>query len=243
MYVRLTYYMSRDSIIPHRVERLNAQSGCDGVHRVLLLNDQNRKVTATRRDDEWKSCTGHSVLWCPSPFVRSTTSQSQRTNERVEYVYSTKHSTPTTSGPWLHKELSSLVYIFIYLNFPHLTTFYFPLTCPPNNRRFVGPFQIAPVSLIRLDHPTASTMLYLYFPFLCAGRLIYLYSVCEKVESTSGRSRRSSLSNPTCRYEHISSPPQSTGRRTNAYLVTYSVYVCICESWFPIMISYWVTDR
>lgn len=81
-----------------------------------------------RRDDEWKSCTGHSVLWCPSPFVRSTTSQSQRTNERVEYVYSTKHSTPTTSGPWLHKELSSLVYIFIYLNFPHLTTFYFPLT-------------------------------------------------------------------------------------------------------------------
>lgn len=179
MYVRLTYYMSRDSIIPQRVERLNAQSGCDGVHRVLLLNDQNRKVTATRRDDEWKSCTGHSVLWCPSPFVRSTTSQSQRTNERVEHVYSTKHSTPTTSGPWIHKELSSLVYIFIYLNFPHLTTFYFPLTCPPNNRRFVGPFQIAPVSLIRLDHPSIHYALLVLSISVCRTTHIFVFGMRE----------------------------------------------------------------
>lgn len=241
MYVRLTYYMSRDSIIPQRVERLNAQSGCDGVHRVLLLNDQNRKVTATRRRVKVLYRTQCIMV---SFAVRSFDDITVTKNERTSWVcIFHKTFNPHHLGPWLHKELSSLVYIFIYLNFPHLTTFYFPLTCPPNNRRFVGPFQIAPVSLIRLDHPTASTMLYLYFPFLCAGRLIYLYSVCEKVESTSGRSRRSSLSNPTCRYEHISSPPQSTGRRTNAYLVTYSVYVCICGSWFPIMISYWVTDR
>lgn len=241
MYVRLTYYMSRDSIIPQRVERLNAQSGCDGVHRVLLLNDQNRKVTATRRRVKVLYRTQCIMV---SFAVRSFDDITVTKNERTSWAcIFHKTFNPHHLGPWLHKELSSLVYIFIYLNFPHLTTFYFPLTCPPNNRRFVGPFQIAPVSLIRLDHPTASTMLYLYFPFLCAGRLIYLYSVCEKVESTSGRSRRSSLSNPTCRYEHISSPPQSTGRRTNAYLVTYSVYVCICGSWFPIMISYWVTDR
>lgn len=241
MYVRLTYYMSRDSIIPQRVERLNAQSGCDGVHRVLLLNDQNCKVTATRRRVKVLYRTQCIMV---SFAVRSFDDITVKKNERTSWVcIFHKTFNPHHLGPWLHKELSSLVYIFIYLNFPHLTTFYFPLTCPPNNRRFVGPFQIAPVSLIRLDHPTASTMLYLYFPFLCAGRLIYLYSVCEKVESTSGRSRRSSLSNPTCRYEHISSPPQSTGRRTNAYLVTYSVYVCICGSWFPIMISYWVTDR
>lgn len=177
MYVRLTYYMSRDSIIPQRVERLNAQSGCDGVHRVLLLNDQNRKVTATRRRVKVLYRTQCIMV---SFAVRSFDDITVTKNERTSWVcIFHKTFNPHHLGPWLHKELSSLVYIFIYLNFPHLTTFYFPLTCPPNNRRFVGPFQIAPVSLIRLDHPSIHYALLVLSISVCRTTHIFVFGMRE----------------------------------------------------------------
>lgn len=100
-------------------------------------------------------------LWCPSPLVRR---HHITKNERVQYIpQNILPNTPTTPRPSLHKdtllapshlacvpELSSLVYIFIYLNFPHLTTFYFP----PNNRGDLGPrpFSHSPAPLIQHGH-------------------------------------------------------------------------------------------
>lgn len=152
----------------------------------LLLNDQNRKVGDS--DDE--SCAAAGKGQCimdygvlRRSFVDIT---SQRTNEFNIFRKTFYRPTLTTPRPSLHKdtllapshlacvpELSSLVYIFIYLNFPHLTTFYFPPTTVATS--VLVPFRIAQLLLF-----STVTLLYFYFPVLC-GRLEYLYLVCEKV--------------------------------------------------------------